>query len=168
MTMNKEEIIKELDELVKELDKDFKVVKEPYNCGELVLSCCGNWICWFCNFDKYNFHINISGRHNPQEDQETIAKTGVINKFYTRAVELLTEYEPKYTVQVFPQNRGYLNVIHDFEPSKDVAYDIGWPEDRSSLTRTEFTQSEIEGLKKRDDLAIDWGKAIIKEVDDNE
>lgn len=30
--------------------------------------------------------------------------------------------------------------------------------------QTSFTKDEIEAFKKRDDIAIDWGKAIIKEV----
>lgn len=34
--------------------------------------------------------------------------------------------------------------------------------------KTRFTQSEIDELKQRDDLAIDWNKAIIKEVRDDE
>lgn len=31
-----------------------------------------------------------------------------------------------------------------------------------------FTKQEIEELKQRDDIAIDWDKAIIKPVEDNE
>ncbi|MEY8295019.1 hypothetical protein [Limosilactobacillus caviae] len=34
--------------------------------------------------------------------------------------------------------------------------------------KTRFTQAEIDELKQRDDLAIDWYKAIIKEVKDDE
>ncbi len=34
--------------------------------------------------------------------------------------------------------------------------------------KTRFTQSEIDELKQRPDLAIDWNKAIIKEAKNNE
>ena len=32
--------------------------------------------------------------------------------------------------------------------------------------KTKFTQAEINELKQRDDLAIDWDKVIIKPVED--
>lgn len=161
--MNKEEIIKELDELVNRLDEDFKIVKEPYSCGQLTLSCCGDWICWFCNFDKYNFHINISDRHNPQKHQEAIAKTGVINKFYTRAVELLSKCEPKYTVKITHSEEFYLNIDTTTDDQKIIFDELV----DSCTWKNKFTQKEISELKKRDDLAIDWNKAIIREVDDD-
>ena len=39
-------------------------------------------------------------------------------------------------------------------------------EDRSA--QTQFTQSEIDEVKQRDDIAIDWSKAIIEPVEDDE
>lgn len=63
----------------------------------------------------------------------------------------------KYTVQVFPGERGYLNV---FKGEDIVLNDSG----ESNDFHTHFTQAEINELKQREDLAIDWDKAIIESV----
>ena len=63
----------------------------------------------------------------------------------------------KYTVQVFPGERGYLNV---FQGEDIVLNNI----DKDSDFQTHFTQEEIDKLKERKDLAIDWDKAIIEPV----
>lgn len=155
--MNENKIVDELNEWAKkELGSHYSVMDD----SDLTLYQNDNSVAWFFDFKKCKFGFSS----NSKDCSIQLIKKGIIEKFYEKGVELLAKYEPKYTVQVFPQERGYLNVNHDFEPSNDVTYDIGWPEDRSSLTKTEFTQSEIEGLKKRD-IAIDWDKAVIKEVE---
>lgn len=159
--MNKEKIVEELNKLVREIDEDFRIENEPYACGSLILVACGKWICWFSNFDKNDFNINTTPKKDSVECQQVIAKTGIINKFYTKAVELLGNYEPKYTVQVSQSEYGFLykrdgglddltlNTLDELETYQEGA---------------KFTQSEIKKLKKCNDLAIDWNKAIIKEV----
>lgn len=64
----------------------------------------------------------------------------------------------KYTVQVFGNVDGYL-----FE----LGGSFGLLDKEPILTiqKTQFTESEIEKLKQRDDLAIDWDKAIIEPVE---
>ena len=65
----------------------------------------------------------------------------------------------KYTVQVLNDSKSFLNKgrcsNHCFlgEAIEDVVY------------QSHFTQAEIDELKQRDDIAIDWDKAIVKEVD---
>ena len=71
--------------------------------------------------------------------------------------KLLKKSIKKYTVQVLPNEKGYLHVDHKGEDSDEVSYSLGWP--------TEFTKSEIEELKTRDDIAIDWDKVEIEEED---
>lgn len=69
--------------------------------------------------------------------------------------------EKEYTVQVFPVDDGYLNLDDD-----GCVYTDDF--DQISGTRTQFTQSEIEKFKQRDDIAIDWNKAKIEEVKEDE
>lgn len=74
--------------------------------------------------------------------------------------------EKKYAVQVLPSEYGYLTLVgsHGWQVSSSIsgvwcAYGI---------VKSRFTQAEIKKLKQRDDIAIDWDKAIIKAVDNNE
>lgn len=68
--------------------------------------------------------------------------------------------EQKYTVQVIKGNcDAFLNVDEDD--------DTFFGDEREYIDdRTRFTKQEIEKLKQRDDLAIDWDKAIIEPVEE--
>ena len=66
----------------------------------------------------------------------------------------------KYTIKVANGNEDYLNV-HVI--SGDVTIDDSY---ENSEWKSHFTQAEINELKQRDDLAIDWDKAIINPVED--
>lgn len=67
----------------------------------------------------------------------------------------------KYTVQVIKgDDQSFLNQVVD---DKTFCMENDY-EDKSMRTR--FTQSEIDKFKQRDDLAIDWDKAIIEPVED--
>lgn len=71
--------------------------------------------------------------------------------------------EKKYTIQVTANSDdAYLN-YHERSNHINFCDDI-----ETDHVKTRFTQSEIDELKQRDDLAIDWNKAIIKEVKDDE
>ena len=67
----------------------------------------------------------------------------------------------KYTIQLLPNKKGFLNRDSDGNfmiSSDEAAFDY----------QTHFTKQEIEQLKQRDDLAIDWDKAKVEPVEDNE
>lgn len=69
--------------------------------------------------------------------------------------------EPKkYTIKIFPSPFSYLNMTNNGSEATTSGLNEpgGW--------RLAFTKSEIEHLKQRDDLAIDWDKAIIEPVED--
>lgn len=67
----------------------------------------------------------------------------------------------KYTVQVIKgDDQSFLNQAVD---DKTFCMENDY-EDKSMRTR--FTQSEIDKFKQRDDLAIDWDKAIIEPVEE--
>lgn len=71
--------------------------------------------------------------------------------------------EKKYTIQVTANSDdAYLN-YHERSNHINFCDDI-----ETDHVKTRFTQSEIDELKQRPDLAIDWDKAIIKEVKDDE
>ena len=68
----------------------------------------------------------------------------------------------KYTVKVGPGNYGYLVVnFDDFDISILGLVD-------HQKWQSKFTIQEIEKLKHRDDLAIDWDKAIIEPIGDDD
>lgn len=66
----------------------------------------------------------------------------------------------KYTVKVIPDDStGYL--------SRDGDGTLYFGDNTEQMNNhPSFTQSEIEEFKKRDDIAIDWDKAIIEPVEE--
>lgn len=66
--------------------------------------------------------------------------------------------EQKYMIQVIRGDYGFLNKAR-FD--KQVRCDSC---KETAIFKTKFTKQEIEQLKQRNDIAIDWGKAIIKAV----
>ena len=67
--------------------------------------------------------------------------------------------EQKYTIQLIPNKEGFLNRDSDGDfmvYSDEAVFEY----------QTHFTKQEIEQLKQRDDLAIDWDKAKIEPVEE--
>ena len=65
--------------------------------------------------------------------------------------------DKKYLVKAFG---NYLNIrVHDNRPSINTSYE-------SSEMRTEFTLKEIEQLKQREDIPLDWDKVELEEEHD--
>lgn len=155
--MNKKEIVKELNNYVKDIDSSFSV--ELWFKTDIVLVFHNLDIAIFNESDPNNFTI---GEIN-EDLAPTIAKTGIINKFYKKAYKVLNKYIDKYTVRITNGTESYLhaNSMVDY---KDVCFDnlINY----SSVWVNKFTKGEIESFKKRDDLAIDWDKAIIEKVEE--
>ena len=65
----------------------------------------------------------------------------------------------KYTIKVAPTSLGYFGIDYD---EGDVTIDSS----KNEFYQTYFTKSEIEQLKQRDDLAIDWDKTKIEPVEE--
>lgn len=83
--MNKKEIVKELNNYVKDINSNFSV--ELWFKEDVVLVFCDLSIATFNNFDPDDFDIDRIGSHIAP----TIAKTGIINKFYNKAYKVLNE-----------------------------------------------------------------------------
>lgn len=155
--MDKKEIIKELNNYVKDIYSDFSV--ELWFKTDIVLVFCDLNIAAFNEFDPNNFTISEMS----EDIASTIVETGIIYKFYKKTCELLDKQIDKYTVRITNGTESYLhaNSMVDY---KDVCFDnlINY----SSAWVNKFTKEEIESFKKRDDLAIDWDKAIIEKVEE--
>lgn len=149
--MNKEKIIQELDTYVKNIDSRFSVDDED---NDLELRLDDGLICYLSDFKIKYFYICSC----TEKESLIVVKYNIIKKFYDKAVDLLNEYEQQYSVQVIDNEFGYLNINiikHQYLISDNIV---------RGAYKTTFTESEIEALKQRDDIAIDWDKAIIKEV----
>lgn len=155
--MNRKDIVKGLNEFVKGVDSDFSV--ELWFKTDLVLVLKDSSIATFNEFDPNNFTIDEIDKNIAP----TIAKTRIINKFYKKAYEVLDKRIDKYTVKITKYSENYLHAsICDnyngiyFKPLHELP----------SWWVYKFTKQEIESFKKRDDLAIDWDKAIIEKVEE--
>lgn len=153
--MDKEKIVNQLQQ---KMEKKYLNTKIEEWCGALALKVEGEVIAWFSDWDSDNYIIK------PGPKAEQVLSTDILLEFYKEGRKLLKKLIKRYTVQIFPNERGYLHADHTGTTSDEVSYSIGWPEAIGYLTQAEFTKSEIEELKKRDDIAIDWGKVELEEV----
>lgn len=88
--------------------------------------------------------------------------SGIIGKFLRTPIK--ERYpDKKYTIQAIA-NSDYCYLNYGKNSNRMTFCD----DVETDYVKTRFTQSEIDELKQRPDLAIDWDKAIIKEVKDDE
>lgn len=136
--MDKKEIIKELNDFVKSIDSDFSV--DLWFKTDIVLVFHNLDIAIFNESDPNNFTI---GEIN-EDLAPTIAKTGIINKFYKKTYKVLNKYIDKYTVRITNGTESYLhaNSMVDY---KDVCFDnlINY----SSVWVNKFTKKRLNLLK---------------------
>ena len=152
--MDKNKIVEQLNSYVQGIDKSFSVDQEG---GHLFIFVEEDSFAYFKNFEISKFCIWGSKNQN-----DLIAQTGIIQKFYTKACELLERLnEKKYTIQIVKNDtQSFFNLN-----SNDNAI-VFSGKFESSGWKNEFTPKEIEELKKRQDVAVDWDKAFIKEVEE--
>lgn len=153
--MNKKEIVRELNNYVKGIDSDFSV--ELWFKNDIVLVFGDFNIATFNEFDIDNFTIEEMDSHIAS----TVAKTRIINKFYKKAYEVLDKRIDKYTVKI---TKSLENYLHASSCNNYSSFCFKSLHELPSWWVYKFTKQEIESFKKRDDLAIDWDKAIIEKV----
>ncbi len=98
-------------------------------------------------------------------DEECFHKLPFSNKLYMILAELamtpLDERveEKKYYVKVYDSGMGYLN-INNFTGNMSV-------DDVSEVNgyKTKFTNKDIDELKKRGDIPLDWNKVTLEEAE---
>ena len=88
-------------------------------------------------------------------------------------LNLIAELEKTPVNERFPESKYTVQVLADYDESflnvgKDDGFAFFKDEVEAGPVQTQFTQAEIDELKQRPDLAIDWDKAIIKEVKNDE
>lgn len=88
--------------------------------------------------------------------------SGIIGKFLRTPVKERFP-EKKYTIQVIANSDDAFLNYHERSNHINFCDDI-----ETDHVKARFTQSEIDELKQRPDLAIDWDKAIIREVKNDE
>lgn len=151
--MDKERVAELLDSYVQGINEKFEVFEES---GDLNISVDGDIFAFFQDYKISLFEIVGNGKYD-----NLIAQTGIIQKFYMKACELLESLKKKYSIQIIEDNeRTYLNVVKFDE---EYFFD---DRDQANGIKTAFTQEEIEKLKQCQDIAIDWDKAIINEVEE--
>lgn len=96
------------------------------------------------------------------ENNRSFSKLPFSNKLYMILAELaitpLDERaeEKKYYVKAF---QAYLNIrVIDNRPSINTSYE-------NCAIHTKFTQKEIEQLKQREDIPLDWNKVTFEEAE---
>lgn len=82
---------------------------------------------------------------------DTPVKERLLERKYT--IQVIANNDDSYLVKIHGSNKYFISALI----MKDAYGD-----------KVLFTKSEIEMLKQRDDIAIDWDKAKIEEVKDNE
>ena len=111
-------------------------------------------VAWVKNDKRYSFY----------NDENIFKKLPFSNKLYMILSELaitpLDERveEKKYYVKVFDNEFGYLNIdISTGEMNVSCKFvGLGY--------KTEFTNKDIEELKQRDDIPLDWNKVTLEEA----
>ena len=108
---------------------------------------------------RYNLHV---------EDDRTFSKLPLSNKLFMILAELaitpLDERveEKKYYVKICGGSLGYyLNI--KTSTNKMIVNS----KDDASGFKTKFTDKEIEQLKQRDDIPLDWNKVTLEEADED-
>lgn len=150
--MNKEKIVEELNNFVKSVDNRFGVTGGGHDLNLIFNK---HVISYFSRFKIDRFIISFID----DNEAKVVLKSHMLNIFYNKAVEILKQNEKKYTIKVVNNDRGYL--FFD-----DIAKEYSFANKNNKFFKSYFTQSEIEELKQQADIAIDWDKAIIKEVTD--
>lgn len=95
-------------------------------------------------------------------EEEIFERLPFNNKLYMILSELaMTAPEDrkglkKYFIHVLKEDTGYLNIIGGKIEIDDNYESTGF--------KTKFTNREIEELKQRDDVPLDWNKVTIEEV----
>ena len=133
-------------------------------------------VAFFHDCDPNRFEINRVVKAKSSDDGDLI-KSGLLTEFYKAGVEILQEYQDKRRFKVGILNGKYRNPWYA-NPQKYLGiswntdtkrYDIGFGNgERGEMFRFELSAKEIEKLKKDKDLAIDWDKVRLEEVDDDE
>lgn len=147
--MKKQEIAQKLDEMVKSMPGTFYV----HNDRDLNLERDRDKIVSFKDWNCKRVIFNLSKNFSSTECE-------IITLFVETATVLISKAQEKYTIQVVSgQEDGYLNV----DTNNDSILLSDTEDFRQFKAR--FTKDELEKLKKRKDIHIDWNGVSIDKVE---
>ncbi|WP_179858878.1 hypothetical protein [Lactiplantibacillus plantarum] len=141
-----------------EAEKRIKALSSKYdikmNDGDLTVNYKNTLVAWVKSDERYLFF----------NDEDCFKKIPFSNKLYMILSELAITplgervEAKKYYVKIFDGGLGYLNIdISTGNMMADSAYESGG-------YKTKFTDKEIEQLKQRDDIPLDWNKIHLEEA----
>lgn len=155
--MDKEKIVNQLQQKMQKTYLHTEVL-DYYDC--LALKVEGEVIAGFRGWDPDHYFMECG-----PELTEWALSNRILLEFYEAGRKLLRKPIKKYAIRVLKGETvtaigGYLNVNYQ---ANLVAF-----ADKVEIDdwRTSFTEKEIEELKNRDDIAVDWDKVELEEVDD--
>lgn len=150
-----------MNQLQQKMSKHYRDVEVLEYLGCLALKAGDKIIAYFRDWDADHYYMECG----PELTKWALSNS-ILLEFYKAGRKLLKKPIKKYAIKVLKadsfsaHNSGYLNVNYRANlvifSGKDDFED--W--------RASFTKKEIENLKKRDDIAIDWDKVELEEVDD--
>lgn len=148
-----------MNQLQQKMSKHYRDVEVLEYLGCLALKAGDKIIAYFRDWDADHYFMECG-----PELTEWALSNSILLEFYEAGRKLLKKPIKKYTIRVLKNevapDDGYLNV--DYQKNAVTIANKnefnGW--------RTSFTKNEIEELKKCDDIAIDWDKVELEEVDD--
>lgn len=131
----------------------------------------------FVKFGKYGSMINVEQitaiYPNDKSDKYTVCMTNGTENYvtYDELLEIIGQQghqasDKKYAIKVF--SGDYLVYFLDkyLAFNRETGAPVITTNDDDSGWKAHFTEKEIEELKKCDDIAIDWDKVELEEVDD--
>lgn len=148
-----------MNQLQQKMSKHYRDVEVLEYLGCLALKAGDKIIAHFRDWDADHYYMECG-----PELTEWALSNSILLEFYEAGRKLLKKPIKKYTIRVLKNevapDDGYLNV--DYQKNAVTIANKnefnGW--------RTSFTKNEIEELKKCDDIAIDWDKVELEEVDE--
>lgn len=141
-----------------EAEKQIKALSSKYYIsmtdGDFIVNYKYMLTAWVKNDKRYSFY----------NDENLFKKLPFSNKLYMILSELAITpidervEENRYYVKIFNNEFGYLNI-----DGSTGETNVSWKFVGLGY-KTEFTNKEIEQLKRREDIPLDWNKVILEEA----
>jgi len=142
-----------------EAEKQIKALSSKYDIhmgdGDFIVYYKHTLVAWVKNNERYLFY----------NDADRFKQLPLSNKLYMILSELaITKLderveEKKYYVKIFDNELGYLNI--DIQTGKVKTDNVR----EFDEIKTKFTDKNIEELKQRDDIPLDWNKVTLEEAE---
>ena len=131
----------------------------------------------FVKFGKHGSMINVEQitaiYPNDESDKYTVCMTNGTENYvtYDELLEIIGQQghqvsDKKYAIKVFRGDYPVYFLDKYLAFNRETGAPVITTNDDDSGWKAHFTEKEIEELKKCDDIAIDWGKVELEEVDE--